>query len=86
MFIVQHQQRLDLQFAGVQLRQDLALFDVLLQALLLVVAIVIGVKTLWDGHPVWGATSDYFAAFFWGLGLNEFAFSSLSALGTKFEK
>ena len=46
-------------------------YDLLLNAGLLVIATVLGLKLLWADNATWGSAGDYAVAFLWGLGLQQ---------------
>lgn len=45
--------------------------DVIVSAIILVVALVFGLKLLWAEDLTWGNATDYFTALLWGLGLHQ---------------
>jgi hypothetical protein len=60
--------------------------DVLFMLVVILIAVVLGVKLLWAGNPVWGSGNDYLIAVLWGLGLHQLSdsgFQGVSALAEK---
>jgi hypothetical protein len=55
-------------------------FDLLLTAVVLLVAIAIGLQALWTDNPTWGGWQSYLAAFVWGFALDQFTHAGVLAL------
>jgi hypothetical protein len=45
-----------------------------------IVASLLGMKTLWSSNAIWGGWEDRIVALLWGLGLQQFTFAGVSAL------
>ncbi len=63
--------------------------DVLVLAVTLVAAVLLGLQLLWQNNPVWGSSNDYIIAFLWGLGLHQIsgtAFEGVTGLAEKLQK
>jgi hypothetical protein len=57
--------------------------DVLVSAVVLLIATVLGLTSVWAKDPAWGGWEDRLVASLWGLGLDQFAFSGLKGLVSK---
>ncbi len=63
--------------------------DLLVLAVALVVAVLLGLQLLWQNNPIWGSSNDYIVAFLWGLGLHQIsgtAFEGVTGLAEKLQK
>jgi hypothetical protein len=63
--------------------------DLLVLAVTLVVAVLLGLQLLWQNNPIWGSANDYIVAFLWGLGLHQIsgtAFEGVTGLAEKLQK
>lgn len=56
------------------------IFDVLLTVIVTLVAVAIGLQTLWADNPTWGGWLSYLAAFVWGFTLDQFTHAGVLAL------
>jgi hypothetical protein len=56
------------------------IFDVLLTFIVILVAVAIGLQTLWADNPTWGGWLSYLAAFVWGFALDQFTHAGVLAL------
>lgn len=60
--------------------------DLLFILVVSLIAVLLGIKLLWAGNPVWGSGNDYLIAVLWGLGLHQISdsgFQGVSALAEK---
>ncbi len=64
--------------------------DVAFAFVILLIAVLLGLKVLWSDNLTWGGIGDYFIAVFWGLGLHQVtsatAFEGFTALASRFSK
>jgi hypothetical protein len=58
----------------------IGIFDVLLTFIVILVAVAIGLQTLWADNPTWGGWLSYLAAFVWGFALDQFTHAGVLAL------
>lgn len=71
----------------VELTQKLGVFDLIFTAIVLLIAVFLGLKLLWVGNLTWGGWDAYLSAVLWGLGLHQVsgvAFEGLQGLAAKF--
>ena len=61
----------------------ITLFDLLVSAIVLIAATLVGLQVLWIGNPTWGGGVSYLAAFLWGFAVDQFTHAGVSALAKK---
>lgn len=71
---------------GEKLTDRIRRYDLVLNAGLLLVATVLGLKLLWADSATWGGPTDYAAAFLWGLGLQQVAGAGFEGLPAVLKK
>ena len=67
-------------------RQSLRLWDFGVTVIIAVIAVLLGMKTLWFGSYTWGGPADMATAVLWGLGLHQVSFDGVNNLAQKFSK
>ena len=70
-----------------EITRKLGLLDLLFTAIILLIAVFMGLKLLWLDNPTWGGWDAYLSAVLWGLGLHQVsgaAFEGLQGLAAKF--
>ena len=58
----------------------IARIDLLVAAIAIVVAGLLGVRALWLPNLTWGGWDDHVIALLWGLGLHQFTFAGITGL------
>lgn len=60
--------------------RQLGLYDIIVSAIIVVVACLTGLQMLWVSNPVWGGPANYLAAFVWGFAIDQFSHAGIAAL------
>jgi len=61
-------------------RRQITTFDIAASIVVLIVACLVGMQTLWINDPAWGGPTSYLAAFVLGFGMDQFSKAGISAL------